>query len=141
MKFTEAIRLFDLHLGTERNVVKIRGDAPLELMGPLGCGIQTGAGAIINTLGVGAGQSVAVFGVGSVGLSAIMAARLMASTAAAGEPGDPDGVGDLIHIGRIGAVDVVGPREGHHGSGPDFLSRYGRGGKVGDQDEAQREQY
>mgnify|MGYP001034784502 CR=1 FL=1 len=64
-------------LGTERNVVKVRKDAPLELLGPLGCGIQTGAGAIINTLSVSSGRSVAIFGVGSVGLSAVMAARLV----------------------------------------------------------------
>jgi len=67
-------------LGTERNVVKIRQDAPLELLGPLGCGIQTGAGAIINTLGVGQGHCVAIFGVGSVGQSAVMAARLMGAS-------------------------------------------------------------
>jgi aryl-alcohol dehydrogenase len=61
---------------TERNVVKVRKDAPLELLGPLGCGIQTGAGAILNDFQVRSGLSVAVFGVGSVGLSAVMAARI-----------------------------------------------------------------
>ncbi|MGJ4953504.1 NAD(P)-dependent alcohol dehydrogenase [Bradyrhizobium sp. HKCCYLS20291] len=61
----------------ERNVVKVPDDVPLELLGPLACGIQTGAGAIINSLKVVMGQSLAVFGVGSVGLSAIMAARLV----------------------------------------------------------------
>lgn len=63
-------------LATERNAVKVPDDFPLDLAGPLGCGIQTGAGAVINTLGVSAGSSIAVFGAGSVGLSAIMAARL-----------------------------------------------------------------
>lgn len=64
-------------LATERNVVKISKDVPLEIMGPLGCGIQTGAGAVINALKPGAGTSIAVFGVGSVGLAAIMAAKVV----------------------------------------------------------------
>jgi aryl-alcohol dehydrogenase len=63
-----------------RNVVKIREDVPLDLMGPLGCGIQTGAGAVINALKPGAGTSIAVFGVGSVGLAAIMAAKVVGCT-------------------------------------------------------------
>jgi aryl-alcohol dehydrogenase len=58
-----------------RNVIKVPKDVPLEILGPLGCGIQTGAGAILNALKVGVGDSVAVFGVGGVGLSAVMAAR------------------------------------------------------------------
>jgi aryl-alcohol dehydrogenase len=67
-------------LATERNVVKVRTDAPLELLGPLGCGIQTGAGAVMNVFAPQAGQSVVVFGTGSVGLSAIMAARAVGCT-------------------------------------------------------------
>ena len=63
-------------LATERNVVKIANDVPVELMGPLGCGIQTGAGAVINALKPQAGSSIAIFGAGSVGLSAVMAARV-----------------------------------------------------------------
>jgi aryl-alcohol dehydrogenase len=66
----------DFAICTERNVVKVRKDAPLELLGPLGCGIQTGAGAVLNALRVQPGKTIAVFGVGSVGLSGIMAARL-----------------------------------------------------------------
>lgn len=67
----------DFALGYERNVIKVRKDVPLELLGPLGCGVQTGAGAVINALKVGVGKSIAVFGTGSVGLSAVMAARLV----------------------------------------------------------------
>ena len=48
---------------------------PLELLGPLACGVQTGAGAVMNALKVIAGKSFAVFGAGSVGLSALMAAK------------------------------------------------------------------
>src|SRR5882672_3442888 len=61
----------------ERSVVRVNKDAPLELLGPLGCGVMTGAGAVINSMAVGVGHSIAVFGTGSVGLSAIMAAKLV----------------------------------------------------------------
>jgi aryl-alcohol dehydrogenase len=61
-------------LATARNTIKVRKDIPLALLGPLGCGLQTGAGAVLNSLQAKAGSSIAVFGVGSVGLSAVMAA-------------------------------------------------------------------
>jgi len=64
-------------LATEANVIKIPSDVPVELMGPLGCGIQTGAGAVMNALRPGAGSSIAIFGVGSVGLAAVMAAKVV----------------------------------------------------------------
>jgi aryl-alcohol dehydrogenase len=60
----------------QRHVVKVRPDAPLEKLGPLGCGVQTGAGAVLNEFRIRPGQSLAVFGVGTLGLSAVMAARL-----------------------------------------------------------------
>lgn len=59
----------------ESNAVVVPSDLPLELMGPLGCGIQTGAGAALNSLKVGPGISLAIFGGGAVGLSALMAAK------------------------------------------------------------------
>ncbi|KAH7152684.1 alcohol dehydrogenase [Dactylonectria macrodidyma] len=58
------------------SLVKVSNDTDLALFAPLGCGLQTGAGAILNTLDVQAGKTVAVFGVGSVGMSAIMAAKM-----------------------------------------------------------------
>ncbi|GGD60933.1 NAD(P)-dependent alcohol dehydrogenase [Croceicoccus mobilis] len=67
-------------VATERNAIKIRKDVPLELMGPLGCGISTGAGAVLNALKPHAGSSIAVFGAGSVGLSAVMAAAAVGCT-------------------------------------------------------------
>lgn len=63
-----------------RSVVKIDDDVPLEFLGPLGCGLSTGAGAILNSLGVHAGDSVAVFGTGAVGSAAIMAASATGAT-------------------------------------------------------------
>ncbi len=59
-----------------RNVVKVAEDLPLEMLAPLGCGIQTGAGAIFNCLRPQAGSSIAIFGAGAVGLSAVMAAAV-----------------------------------------------------------------
>jgi len=64
----------------ERNVVPVPRDAPLEILGPLACGIQTGAGAILNALNVRPGKSLAVFGAGSVGMAAVMAARVAGAT-------------------------------------------------------------
>jgi aryl-alcohol dehydrogenase len=63
-------------IANERFVVKIRLDAPLERVGPLACSIQTGAGAVLNAMQPSAGDSFVVFGVGGVGLSGLMAARL-----------------------------------------------------------------
>ena len=63
-------------IASQRNTVKVDPQVPLWLLGPLGCGVQTGAGAVINSLQPKAGTSIAVFGAGTVGLSAIMAARL-----------------------------------------------------------------
>ena len=67
-------------LATERNVVPVDDDVPLELLGPLGCGVQTGAGAVINSLNPQPGSSIAVFGAGSVGLSAVLGARVKGCT-------------------------------------------------------------
>lgn len=60
----------------ERNVVKVATDIPLDILAPLGCGIQTGAGSILNSLKVRAGSSVLVMGAGAVGISAVMASRI-----------------------------------------------------------------
>ena len=66
---------FAMHsVANVRNVVKVRADAPLELLGPLGCGIQTGAGAVFNVLKPEPGSSIGIIGAGGVGLSAVMAA-------------------------------------------------------------------
>lgn len=64
----------------QNNAIKVTKEVPLEILGPLGCGIQTGAGAILNSLKVATGASVAIFGTGAVGLSAVMAARVAGAT-------------------------------------------------------------
>jgi len=59
-----------------RSLVKLAPGVDLRLAAPLGCGIQTGAGAVLNRLRPEFGSSIAVFGCGTVGLSAVMAAAL-----------------------------------------------------------------
>ena len=61
---------------TERFVVPVDGDISPEMLAALPCGIQTGAGAILNTFKVGPKDGLAVFGAGAVGLSAIMAGKI-----------------------------------------------------------------
>lgn len=59
-----------------RNAVKVDKAVDLALLGPLGCGIQTGAGTVLNALRPEFGSAIAVYGCGAVGLSAIMAAQI-----------------------------------------------------------------
>jgi aryl-alcohol dehydrogenase/geraniol dehydrogenase (NAD+) len=68
-------------IATGRNAIVVPKSAPLADLGPLGCGIQTGAGAILNSLQVGKGDTAAVFGGGAVGLSAVMAAKIAGASA------------------------------------------------------------
>ncbi len=63
-------------IANERYAIRIRNDAPLDLVGPLACSGQTGAGAVLNSLKPVPGDSIAVFGVGAVGLSSLMAAKI-----------------------------------------------------------------
>jgi len=66
-------------LASERNVVKVPASAahvPLDLLGPLGCGLQTGAGAVLNSMAVRPGRALLVIGAGAVGLSAVMAGKI-----------------------------------------------------------------
>ena len=60
----------------ERSLVRVDSSAPLEILAPLGCGVQTGVGAVWNVLRPRPGDTVVVTGAGAVGLSAIMAAAL-----------------------------------------------------------------
>ena len=58
----------------ERNTVKVDKDLGWDVLAPFGCGMQTGAGTVYNSLAPKAGSSLAVLGTGSVGLAALMAA-------------------------------------------------------------------
>jgi aryl-alcohol dehydrogenase len=98
-------------LCTERNLVKAPDDLSedeLALYSPLGCGIQTGAGAVLNAFNPKAGTSIAVFGAGSVGLSAIMAAKLAGCTTIIAVDLQPS----RLELARsLGATAAINPRE------------------------------
>ncbi|MDR5733915.1 NAD(P)-dependent alcohol dehydrogenase [Caballeronia sp. LZ025] len=99
----------------ERNVVKVAHDLPLDVLAPIGCGIQTGAGAVLNALKVKVGDSLAVFGAGSVGLAAVMAARAAGATRiiavdlnmARLEMARSLGATDTIHAGERNVVESI----------------------------------
>ena len=95
-------------IANERNVVKVPKEAPLELLGPLGCGVQTGAGAVMNALKVGPGASFAAFGAGAVGLSAVMAARVVGATTIIAVDVVPS---RLALAKEVGATHVVNAKE------------------------------
>lgn len=78
-------------LAPVRNVVKVPKNAPLRYLGPLGCGLQTGAGAVLNVLKPDRDATFATFGTGALGFAAIFAAK-------------------LLGVRRIVAVDRVGSR-------------------------------
>ena len=63
-----------------RNLLKLDSSDHMDYFGPLGCGVQTGAGAVLNALCVRPGDSFAVFGIGAVALSAVMAAHATGAT-------------------------------------------------------------
>jgi aryl-alcohol dehydrogenase len=96
-------------LAHERNVVKLPPGAAVELVGPLGCGIQTGAGAVLNSLDVQPGTTVVIAGAGAVGLSAVMAAVVRNASSIIAV--------DLQKSRRdlateLGATDVIDPQAG-----------------------------
>lgn len=95
-------------IANARNTVKVDKDLPLELIGPLGCGIQTGAGAVVLSLGIQPGQSLAIFGGGAVGLSGLLGARAVgAGTVIVIEPNVERGKLAL----ELGATHVINPHE------------------------------
>ncbi len=92
----------------ERNAVKIDDDVDLALMGPLGCGIQTGAGAVFNKLRPKANSSLVVFGCGCVGLCAVMAAKV----AGCGQIIGVDAVPSRLELAKeLGATHVINGKE------------------------------
>jgi len=88
----------------ERTVMRIDDDVPFELVAPFGCGVQTGAGTVLNVFRPPAGSAIAVFGAGCVGISAVMAARV----AGCGKIIAVDLVGSRLELAlELGATDVV----------------------------------
>lgn len=64
-------------IAKSRNAVKVDPEVDLALLGPLGCGIQTGAGTVLNRLKPEFGSSIVIYGAGAVGLSVVMAAKII----------------------------------------------------------------
>ena len=101
-------------LATARNAVVVDPELPLEILGPLGCGIITGAGSVLNALDVQPGKSVVVFGTGAVGLAAVMAANAAGAT--------PIIAVDL-HQHRLDLALELGATHGLLGNAPDLLEQ------------------
>jgi aryl-alcohol dehydrogenase len=93
-------------LAYESNLVAVGDHVDLHVAAPLGCGVQTGAGAVLNVLRPGAEASLVVFGVGAVGLSAVMAAAATgAQTIIAVDPV----VGRRQVAAQLGATATIDP--------------------------------
>lgn len=112
-------------LATERNAVKVAKGLPLHVIAPLGCGLQTGAGTVLNSLEVPAGSSIAVFGTGSVGLAAIMAARISGAEPVIGIDIRPARLSLAKELGATHVInstreDVAGRIEKITGKGVDY---------------------
>ncbi|CAM2798754.1 NAD(P)-dependent alcohol dehydrogenase [Skermania piniformis] len=96
---------FATHLvASARSVVVVDQDLDLTLIAAFGCGVQTGAGAVVNVLQPESDSAVAIFGVGGVGISAVMAARALGvSTVIA-----VDLSADRLHVaGELGATTLI----------------------------------
>jgi len=112
-------------LATARNAVVVDRDLPLELLGPLGCGVLTGAGSVLVALGVEAGASIVVFGAGAVGLSAVMAAKALGARAIVAVDVHANRLELATELGATCVVegtadDVVAQVQAHIGHGADY---------------------
>jgi aryl-alcohol dehydrogenase len=95
-------------IANARNAVKVPDDLPVHLLGPLGCGLQTGAGSVMNVLNAKAGESLAVFGMGAVGLSAVMAGKALGCEPIIAVDINPD----RLDIARaLGATHCINPTQ------------------------------
>jgi aryl-alcohol dehydrogenase len=94
-------------LASTRNAVRVTGahELPLELLGPLGCSLQTGAGAVLEVLRPDAGASIAIFGLGSVGLAGVMAAAAAGCDPIVAVEPDPACRALALELGATDALD------------------------------------
>ena len=90
----------------EISVARISKDAPLEKVCLLGCGVTTGIGAVLNTAKVEAGATVAVFGLGGIGLSAIIGAVMAKASRIVAVDVNP---GKFEIAKQLGATDCINP--------------------------------
>jgi Zn-dependent alcohol dehydrogenase len=95
-------------LASDRVVVPMPNDVPTDVTAIIGCAVMTGAGAIINTLQVKPGQSVAVFGAGGIGLCAIAACAIVDAYPIVAVDVNED---KLAFARRFGATHTINARE------------------------------
>ena len=143
-----------LSVANERNVLKLADDADLATLAPLGCGVQTGVGAVIRSLKAQAGETLLVIGGGAVGLSAVIGGTLAGSPtiilvepqASRREMGlsvgathviDPATAGDIVEAIQAivpGGVDLIVDTSAHMPTvarTPEMIAPMGRIGLVG----------
>ncbi|KAL0175945.1 hypothetical protein M9458_028275, partial [Cirrhinus mrigala] len=92
----------------EDNVTKIHPDAPLDKVCLLGCGVSTGYGAAVNTAKVESGSTCAVFGLGAVGLAAVMGCKAAGATRIIAIDINPD---KFVIAKTFGATEFVNPKD------------------------------
>jgi aryl-alcohol dehydrogenase len=143
-----------LSIANERNILKLPDDADLAALAPLGCGIQTGAGAVLRSLGAKAGEALVVIGGGAVGLSAILGGviagckpiiliepqaprREIALEIGATHVIDPASAGNIVEAIRAilpAGADLIVDTSGHMPTleqAPNMIAPMGRVGLVG----------
>lgn len=143
-----------LAIANERNVLKLADDADLALLAPLGCGVQTGVGAVVRSLKARAGESLVVIGGGAVGLSAVIggtlagcspivviepqaARRDMALSIGATHAIDPASAGNIVEAVRAilpAGADLIVDTSGHMPTleqTPAMIATMGRIGLIG----------
>ena len=92
----------------EISLAVINKEAPLEEVCLLGCGVTTGMGAVINTAKVKAGDTVAIFGLGGIGLSAVIGARMAGASRIIGIDINTS---KFELAKQLGATDVINPKD------------------------------
>ena len=92
----------------EISLAKIPKEAPLDKVCLLGCGVTTGIGAVLNTAKVEEGATVAIFGLGGIGLAAIIGAKMAKAGRIIGVDINP---GKFDIAKQLGATDVVNPND------------------------------
>ncbi|WP_295697029.1 NAD(P)-dependent alcohol dehydrogenase [Lapillicoccus sp.] len=93
-------------LTTASSLVPVPASTPLELLGPLACGLATGAGAVFHTVRPRPGTSLVVYGAGTVGLAAVMAAKNSAATVIIAVDRTPSRLALAAELGATHTIDA-----------------------------------
>ena len=93
-------------IASAANAVQVDKTLPLWCLGPLGCGIQTGAGAVMMSLDVQDGESIAIFGAGAVGLAAVMAAKVVGAACIIAVDTQPNRLEMALQLGATHVIQT-----------------------------------